>query len=100
MTAMIQNLLNGEQVEVKQVPNFTTLEEAKPFIIECGKAAREIANENGDSFFIKMAMGEVEGAYYKALRADCGFMVYNAACLAFGWLAKMVEFKRTGRVAL
>ena len=99
MTAMIQNLINGEQVDVNQVPSFTTLEEAKPFIIECGKAAREIAKENGDSFFIKMAMGEVEGAYYKALHADCGFMVYNAACLAFGWLDKMVEYKRTGRVA-
>jgi hypothetical protein len=95
----IERLLNGENVEIKEVPTFTNFDEAKPYLIACGKAAREIANEH-DSFFTKMAMKEVEEAWYKALHADCGYMVYNAACLAFGWLQKMYVFKTTGRVAL
>ena len=95
----IERLLNGENVEIKEVPTFTNFDEAKPYLIACGKAAREIANER-DSFFTKMAMKEVEEAWYKALHADCGYMIYNAACLAFGWLQKMYVFKTTGRVAL
>lgn len=94
----IVRLLNGEQVDIKEVPEFTSFDEAKPFLIECGKQARVIANER-DSFFTNMAMKEVEEAWYKALHADCGFVVYNAACLAFGWLQKMYTFKTTGRVA-
>ena len=95
----IVRLLNGEQVDIKEVPTFTSFDEAKPYIIECGKQARSMANES-ESFFLNMAMKEVENAWYKALKADCGYMVYNAACLAFGWLQKMYTFKTTGRVAL
>ena len=95
----IVRLLNDEQVDIKEVPTFTSFDEAKPYLIECGKQARAMANES-ESFFIKMAMKEVEEAWYKALHADCGYMVYNAACLAFGWLQKMYTFKTTGRVAL
>lgn len=91
MTTMINRLMNGENVEIMEVPNFTSFEEAKEFMIECGKAARKIADANEDSFFAKKMMGEVENAWYSALHADCGFMVYNAACKAFGWLKKMVE---------
>ena len=95
----IVRLLNGENVEVKEVPTFTSFEEAKPYLIECGKQARAIAKDS-DSFFTNMAMKEVENTWYKALKADCGYMVYVAATLAFGWLKKMYEFKTTGRVAL
>lgn len=95
----IVRLLNGEQVDIKEVPTFTSFDEAKPYLIECGKQARAMANES-ESFFINMAMKEVEEAWYKALHADCGYMVYVAATLAFGWLQKMYTFKTTGRVAL
>ena len=95
----IVRLLNGEQVDIKEVPTFTSFDEAKPYLIECGKQARAMANES-ESFFINMAMKEVEEAWYKALHADCGYMVYVAATLAFGWLQKMYTFKTPGRVAL
>lgn len=62
------------------------------------KEVKKCINES-ESFFLNMAMKEVENAWYKALHADCGYMVYNAACLAFGWLQKMYTFKTTGRVA-
>ena len=95
----IERLLNGETVDMKEVPTFGYFDEAKPYLIACGKAAREIAKEH-KSFFTDMAMKEVEAAWYKALKADCGYMVYNAVCLAFGWLQKMYTFKTTGRVVL
>ena len=41
----IVRLLNGEQVDIKEVPTFTSFDEAKPYLIECGKQARAIANE-------------------------------------------------------
>ena len=87
--------MNGENVSVKEVPGFTTFEEAKPYLIACGKAAREIATQV-EGFFTNHAMKEVENAWYKALHADCGYTVYSAACDAFGWLAKMENFRRTG----
>ena len=95
----IERLLNGENVDIKEVPSFTNFEDAKPYLIACGKAAREIAN-GSESFFANMAMKEVEKAWYNALHADCGYMVYSAACTAFGWLKKMVTFKTTGSIEL
>lgn len=99
MKTLVERLLNNEAVEVKDVENFTTFEEARPFIIECGKAARAIAKES-DSYFTNMAMKEVENAYYEGLHAYGGYNIYVAACHAFGWLKKMYEFKTTGHVTL
>lgn len=89
MEAMVTRLMNGENVEVMETPGFTNFDDAKSFMIECGKAARKIATENEDSFFCKNAMREVENAWYEALHADCSYAVHTAACHAFGWLKKM-----------
>ena len=91
MNTMVTRLMSGENVEVNETPNFTTFEDAKQFLIDCGKAARAIANKHDDSFFCKNAMKEVENAWYGALHADCGYTVYTFACKAFGWLKKMYE---------
>lgn len=87
----ITKAMNQETFELKDMECFTTWEEAKPFLIEVGKQARKIANANADSFFAKKMMNEVEEAYFRALKADCGFTMHNAAETAMGWLVKMIN---------
>ena len=87
----ITKAMNKETFELRDMESFTTWEEAKPFLIEVGKQARKIANANADSFFAKKMMNEVEEAYFRALKADCGFMVNVNAETAMGWFIKMVN---------
>lgn len=87
----ITKAMNQESFELREMENFTTWEETKPFMIEVGKKARKIAEANADSFFAKKMMSEIEDAYYRALKADCGFTMHNAAETAMGWFVKMVN---------
>lgn len=87
----IAKAMNGETFELKDMESFTTWEEAQPFLIEVGRQARKIAEANIDSFFASKMMGEIEQAYYRALHADCGFMVNVNAETAMGWFVKMVN---------
>lgn len=90
--AIIERVLNREDVSVQEVPTFTSFAEATPFLVEVGKAAREMVNGNPDSFFCTNAMREIESNYREARKADCGFNVYTQAAYAFGWLKKIVSF--------
>ena len=87
----IDKAMKKESFELKEMENFYTWEEAKPFLIEVGKKARKIANANAESIFAKKMMHEVEEAYFRAMKADCGFMVNAKAASAMGWLVKMVN---------
>ena len=83
--------MNQETFELRDMECFSTWEETQPFMIEVGKQARKIAQAHEDSFMAKMMMKEIENDYFKALHADCGFMMHNAAEHAMGWFKEMIK---------
>ena len=87
----ITKAMNQETFELRDMENFYTWEETQPFMIELGKQARKIAQANEDSFRANMMMKEIENDYFKALHADCGFMMDAAAEHAMGWFKEMVN---------
>lgn len=60
---------------------------AKQFVLK----AQEIANENEDSFFIRMAVKEIVAAWRKTEQADCEYTAYANAHAAEIWLMEIME---------
>jgi uncharacterized linocin/CFP29 family protein len=87
----------NDQKFLANLDNFTEFEnDAQPFLIEVGKKARALSNEN-DRFVVKMMMKEIENCYFAALKADCGYMIHANCSKALGWLNAMITYIKTGR---
>lgn len=86
-----ENVLAG----LRNSENFTEWSETQSFLIECGKNARKVANEN-ESFIVKNCMKEIEESYKEALHADCGFTMNVNAQRAVTYLAKMMNYVING----
>lgn len=56
---------------------------------ECVKRANQLAKENKDSHFMKMASLEVIGYWRKVERADCEYSAYTYAHSAEKWIERM-----------
>lgn len=97
---LIEMAIRGEYENVlanlKTAEPFAEWKETQSFLIECGKNARKVANEN-ESFIVRGCMREIEESYKKALHADCGFTMNVNAQNAVTYLAKMMNFALNGK---